>query len=127
MNMKRILLIVLSLITVIVAGFLVFLFIGLDLKETPVMPVAVSQVPDGTYTGELTGSRFSNKLEVSVNGGKIVSILIVKDMAVVVPEVSSQLFDRVIDSQSLQVDCVSGATVSSKAYLKSLENALVKH
>jgi uncharacterized protein with FMN-binding domain len=32
----------------------------------------------------------------------------------------------VIDAQSLQVDTISGATLTSKAYLKAVENALLK-
>lgn len=31
-----------------------------------------------------------------------------------------------IEAQSLQVDTVSGATLTSKAYLKSVENALMQ-
>jgi uncharacterized protein with FMN-binding domain len=34
------------------------------------------------------------------------------------------LFRHVIESQSLQVDVISGATLTSKAHLKALENAL---
>jgi uncharacterized protein with FMN-binding domain len=36
----------------------------------------------------------------------------------------AKLFDRVIEAQSLQVDAISGATLTSKAYLKAVENAL---
>jgi len=31
---------------------------------------------------------------------------------------------RVIEAQSTDIDAVSGATVTSKAYLKAIENAL---
>jgi uncharacterized protein with FMN-binding domain len=31
---------------------------------------------------------------------------------------------NVIDEQSLQVDAVTGATITSKAFLKAIENAL---
>ncbi len=34
--------------------------------------------------------------------------------------------DKVIDTQSLQVDAISGATYSSKTILKAIENALKK-
>ena len=40
------------------------------------------------------------------------------------PEVTQELFDNVIAAQSIDVDVLSGATVTSKAYLKSIENAL---
>jgi len=36
------------------------------------------------------------------------------------------LYDRVIAGQSLHVDTVSGATLTSKAYLQAVENALVQ-
>jgi uncharacterized protein with FMN-binding domain len=32
---------------------------------------------------------------------------------------------EVLDAQSLQVDAVSGATATSKAFIKAVENALV--
>jgi uncharacterized protein with FMN-binding domain len=35
------------------------------------------------------------------------------------------LFDRVIQAQSLHVDTISMATLTSKAYLQAVENALV--
>jgi uncharacterized protein with FMN-binding domain len=35
------------------------------------------------------------------------------------------LYDRVIESQSLQADTVSGATLTSNSYLQAIENALV--
>lgn len=34
------------------------------------------------------------------------------------------LFDNAVKSQTLQVDVISGATITSKAHLKALENAL---
>ena len=36
------------------------------------------------------------------------------------------IVDDVVDKQTLDVDTVSGATVSSKVILKSIENALLK-
>jgi uncharacterized protein with FMN-binding domain len=36
------------------------------------------------------------------------------------------LYDRVIQAQSLQVDTISGATLTSKAYLQAVENALIQ-
>jgi uncharacterized protein with FMN-binding domain len=36
------------------------------------------------------------------------------------------LYERVIEAQSLQVDTISGATLTSKAHLQCVENALVQ-
>ena len=121
---KKAFFIILGVLLTAAAGFALFLSIGLGLKDAPVKPVDIAKVPDGTYAGELKGSRFANKLEARVSGGKIVDIRITDDMTVVIPGVSSQIFSQVMQNQLLQADCVTGATVSSKAYLKSLENAL---
>jgi len=121
---KRVLIIILGVFLAAAAGFALFLSIGLGLKDAPVKPVDIAQVPDGTYTGELKGSRFANRLEARVSGGKITDIRITDDMAVVIPGVSSRIFGQVMQNRLLQADCVSGATVSSKAYLKALEDAL---
>ena len=121
---KKTIIMVLGVFLAAIAGFALFLSIGLGLKDAPVKPVDIAKVPDGTYAGELKGSRFANKLEARVNGGKIVDIRILNDMLIVVPGVSSQVFGEVMQNQLLQADCVTGATASSKAYLKSLENAL---
>lgn len=121
---KKVFLIILGAFLLIIAGFLVFLSTGLNLKNAAIKNVDISSIPDGTYMGEISGNRFGNKLEATVSGGRIVDIRIVNDMAIAVPDVSSKIFAKVLESQSLQVDSVSGATVTSKAYLKSLENAL---
>jgi uncharacterized protein with FMN-binding domain len=121
---RKVFLIVLGILAAVTAGFVLFLSVGLGLKDAPVKAVDVTKVPDGTYAGELTGSRFANRLEVTVSGGRITAIRILSDMMVVIPGVSSQIFAAVMEDQSLQADSVSGATATSKAYLKSLENAL---
>ena len=121
---KKVLIIALGVFLTAAAGFALFLSIGLGLKDAPVRPVDISKLPDGTYAGELKGSRFANRLEARVSGGKITDIRITDDMAVEIPGVSSQIFSQVMQNRLLQADCVSGATVSSKAYLKALEDAL---
>lgn len=121
---KKVLIIALGVFLTAAAGFALFLSIGLGLKDAPVKPVDITKLPDGTYAGELKGSRFANRLEARVSGGKITDIRITDDMAVEIPGVSSQIFSQVMQNRLLQADCVSGATVSSKAYLKALENAL---
>lgn len=85
--------------------------------------VSAADVPDGKYTGSFDGYRWSNTLQVTVIGGQITDIEIVRDQSVAMPDVG-KLFASIKEKQSLQVDVVSGATVTSKAYLKAIENAL---
>lgn len=41
-------------------------------------------------------------------------------------EVNESIISRVVENQSLKVDVVTGATITSKALLRAIENALEK-
>lgn len=119
--------VIVGIIVIVIAGVMIWITRGLSTYEKMVIGnVDLSKVPDGTYQGTFKGGRFSNTLKVTVKDHKITRITIVKDEQFGRSKVSGELFDRVVAAQSLKVDTVSGATVSSKAYLKALENALNK-
>jgi uncharacterized protein with FMN-binding domain len=84
----------------------------------------LAAVPDGTYRGSYAGGRFSNTVEVDVADHRITNIRLVKDVTFRMASIRQQLFDKVIAGQSLSVDAVSGATATTHAYLKAIENAL---
>lgn len=94
---------------------------GLNVK---INPVDLSLKEDGVYKGSYDFGRWSNELNVTVKDHKITNIEVTDDMMIVNPEVRSAIFQRVINEQDTAVDAVSGGTVSCKAYLKSIENAL---
>jgi uncharacterized protein with FMN-binding domain len=116
--------ITLGVLAVVIGAFVWFLMFGQGVKNAIIKPVDISKIPDGIYSGKYTGGRFGNQMEATIKDGKITDIRIVKDMVVSVPDASNKLFTEVEEKQSLQVDTVSGATVSCKAYLMALEDAL---
>jgi len=83
---------------------------GIDLTNTA----------DGDYDGEHNFKRWSETVIVSVRNGEIVEIHTEKNR---IHDVSEEIISRVIAAQNTTVDAVSGATVSSKALLKAIENA----
>jgi uncharacterized protein with FMN-binding domain len=98
-------------------------------KNLMISDVNFKQLNDGTYIGEYEGGRNkwrANEVQVTVSSGKLTDIQLLKHKENQKPEFTTKLYDRVIKSQSLQVDTISGATITSKAYLKSVENALNK-
>ncbi len=116
----------------IIAG-LVILFVGTALLDAPgrkagerlqVGKVDFSKLKDGVYEGQHKGGRWSNKVRVAVASGKVTGIEVVRDVWLPKPELTKQVVGDVIASQSLEVDIVSGATVTTRAYLKAMENAL---
>lgn len=87
-------------------------------------PVDLSLKEDGIYKGSYDFGRWSNELSVTVKDHKITNIEVTDDMMIVNPEIRNAIIQKVIDKQDTAVDAVSGGTVSCKAYLKSIENAL---
>ncbi|WP_019911056.1 FMN-binding protein [Paenibacillus sp. HW567] len=84
---------------------------------------------DGTYVGEYEGGMYkwrANAVRVTVYSGKVTTIELLQNKENQPLEFTNTLYGRVITSQSLQVDTMSGATLTSKAYLKSVESALAK-
>lgn len=88
--------------------------------------IDLSNVPDGVYEGEhpdIDGSMM--KVKVTVESHVIIDIQISgKDD--VYTERASVVADAVVEQQSIKVDTVTGATVSSKAILGAIKDALEK-
>lgn len=85
----------------------------------------LSNVDDGVYIGEYILSPVKAVVQVQVNNGKIYEIKILEHQNGMGKK-AEMINEWVIEKQSLEVDLVSGATVSSKAILKAIENALSK-
>lgn len=123
--MLKVLFGVIILIVLVFAGGMFYLNKGLKAGQNVVLNgLVMSDIRDGVYHGIYKAGRWSNKVAVTVNNKRITNIEIVDDVTFAKPEVSDELFSKVIEAQNTDVDVVSGATVTSKAYLKSIENAL---
>jgi len=123
----KILITLIVLIAVIIGGAMIALNQGIEEgKNVEITGLNLSNIEDGTYKGKFDFQRWSNELNVVVKEHKITDIEIVKDVRFPNPELTSQLFEEVIEVQDTTVDIVSGSTVTSKAYLKAIENALKK-
>ena len=106
-----------------------------EIKELSFSTLDFKNLRDGTYIGEYVGEKSHSrdtKVEVLISGGEISDVTILKGAVdkdgkpVEIKEGQSieYLFDNAIKSQTLQVDVISGATLTSKTHLKALENAL---
>jgi len=81
---------------------------------------------DGIYRGnyDLSGTPVKVILDVTVKDHKITGIKIVEHSCSPIGKKAEKITDRIIEAQSLDIDVVSGATGSSKAIIKAVENAL---
>jgi uncharacterized protein with FMN-binding domain len=117
--------IIVGIIAVIIIAFAIFMSWGQHrVTATKLNYINLNNIADGNYVGTFDGYRWTNSVRVSVQNHKITNISVVKGQMFRVKEVEDKLFSNVIDKQSIQVDSISGATISSKAILKAIENAL---
>ncbi len=110
----------------LLAGFL-FVTDGLSAgADLAIYGIDLSAVPDGRYTGTYDFKRWTNTVAVEVRDRAIVDLTVEHDILIVDPTCANEVFKRVLAAQNTDVDAVSGATVSSRAYLKAIENALAR-
>ncbi len=108
-----------------------------ELKNMVITDVNFNKLRDGVYTGEYRGTKDSFRnaaVEVTVSSGAVTDIKVTEGALAGAKQTNdigkgktlNNLFDEVITSQSLEVDVISGATLTSNAHLKAVENALKK-
>jgi uncharacterized protein with FMN-binding domain len=120
----KIVLTILVVVALLIGGGAFYITRGLESgKKLNIGNVDLKLLKDGTYKGEYNGGRWSNEISVIIKDHKITGIDIIKDVKFPT-DANKELFGKVIERQTPNVDVVSGATVTSKAYLKSIENAL---
>ncbi|MDW7667942.1 MAG: FMN-binding protein [Bacillota bacterium] len=127
--MNKKLKIIITVIVIIIAIVLLILFYltrGLqEGQNIEVNNVDLSYLEDdGFYTGNFKFGRWSNEAKVTLEDRKIMDIEFTDDVSFSKDEVREEIINRIIDKQKVNVDVVSGATVTSKAYMKAVEDAL---
>ena len=96
-----------------------FLFVAVLLIGT----VDLDTVADGAYIGVCQNKILFAVVKVEVQNHQITSIEIVEHKDAYM-EQAEQIAGAVCSEQSLEVDAVSGATLTSDTVLKAIENAL---
>ena len=129
---RRGLWILLIILSVIAAGLSAGLIIDApnrrEIRDLSIADVNFEGLQDGTYVGCYDGGKSklrAAQVRVTVDEGAVTAIEAVEgggDSEMIIED----LFGRVIGAQSLRVDTVTGATLTSKAHLKAVEYALNK-
>jgi len=124
-NRKKIVIIVGALI-ILLAGGIALLYPS-GMRNIELQGIDLTTLDNGSYTGTFERGRFTNTLTVHVENNRIVSIEIVDDVfGSGITNASDEVFSRVIAMQDTRIDTVSGATATTDAYLKAIENALLR-
>jgi uncharacterized protein with FMN-binding domain len=112
----------------LVLGIGVFLFFNRGMEEVLALEIGsidFSAVPDGVYLGSFAQNRWVYEVQVQVTGGVLEGIEIVRcKHEPIVRSMNKQVIEQILSSQSLDIQGVTGATVTTKALQKAVENAL---
>jgi len=112
-------------VAIAIAIFSFFLFYGKEeTLNLVITDIDFSKIPDGIYSGSYNKGRFNYRVEVDVRDGRILNINVINKPKVSLVDIPEKIINRVIEKQSLNIDTITGATVTSKAILKAIENAL---
>lgn len=110
--------------TIILAASIFFLAIAcVNLDNIIITNPNLGKIADGTYRGNSKVGPVQVTLDVAMQSGKISSIQIIKHFNGRGKKAEA-IVPKIIEAQSLDIDVISGATASSKAFLKAVENAL---
>ncbi len=96
-----------------------------------------TNLKDGTYIGQFIGTTShlrDAKVELVVEEGAIKRIIVLKGAVsedgkpvnIQKGATIDDLYQKVLDQQRLDVDVISGATITSKTHLKAFEQALIQ-
>jgi uncharacterized protein with FMN-binding domain len=101
---------------------------------TPVpTPAPVGMYKDGTYTGSSANAYYGNvQVQAVVQGGKLTNVTFLdypnthQTSVYINSQAMPYLTQEAIQAQSANVNVVSGATLTSQAFMQSLASALVR-
>ena len=86
-----------------------------------------SKYVDGVYEGTARGYSSDIKVKVTVSGGAIKSVELLSQNDTPIyfnAEKAKILADNIVKTQSIKVDALAGATISSNGFMKAVSNAL---
>lgn len=105
------------------AGKIVITSLVNEVNKISIVNPNLSNISDGNYIGEYSITPVYVKVEVTVENHIFTNINILEHDNGLGSSAES-ITNDIIQNQSLNVDAVSGATVSSKCILKAIENAI---
>lgn len=121
---KTIIMIVLPLI-IVGAGFAAANAISLNkIRHMPIENISLTKINDGIYKGQAKAGNYIYKVEVEVKDHKITHINSIENRKSTYVTYAEGVFPKIIKEQKINVDAVTGATTTSKAFMKAVENAL---
>lgn len=120
---KKLFVFIIPIIIVLIGGFL--LIKNMELPHITIENIDFNNLEDGTYDGRYDTKLVKAKVRVIVKDRSVISIKIIEHKNGMGKKAES-ILDNVVEQQTLLVDVISGATLSSNVLIKATEKAIVK-
>ncbi len=123
--MKKKILRLLLIILIVIGGFAAFKLFqtAKQLEKIDKTPVEIEKLQDGRYKGKSETELVKVEVDVLVSQGKIKDIELIKHECGR-GQKARAILDRIIEENDIEVDSISGATVSSEIIKDALRKAL---
>jgi uncharacterized protein with FMN-binding domain len=122
-KVRKGLLITLGVVLVLVGAMAIASFPGMGaVRRTQVAAVDLSRVADGSYEGAFIAGRFRYAVSVDVKENRITAVSL-QDPAKE-NDVTRAIAAAIMDRQTVVIDAVSGASLTTRAYTRAVEIAL---
>lgn len=121
-GMKKVLPYVFTVAITLFIGFVIVAFV-LRPQKLEISTVDLDTASDGEYVGVCQNKILFAVVKVKIQDHKITDVEVIEHKASYM-EQARQIAERVCDEQSLNVDAISGATLTSNTVQKAIENAL---
>lgn len=129
--------IVFAMVSVLIAGLLLDAPGRKEIAELTFSQIDFGTLRDGTFVGEYKGTKShlrDTQVTVVVSKGMVSEVTTVKGAVdkdgnpinLKGDQNINRVFDSVLQEKTLDVDVISGATLTSKTHLKAMENALIQ-
>ncbi|WMJ89027.1 FMN-binding protein [Anaerocolumna sp. MB42-C2] len=127
--MKKKIVILVGMVLTVTLAILIFTLVIPEMnyekvRNMEINNVDLEKVNDGTYNGKYTYGHYTYQVEVTVKNHEIKSIDVINGRVSEHAKAAEGVLDNILTEQKIDVDVVSGATTTSKALLKAVENAL---
>lgn len=96
----------------------------INIRKMPIGSIDLSSVSDGVHNGAAKVGGFVYKVKVEVKDHKITNIEAYDNRKSPYVTYAEGVFSKIIKNQKADVDAVTGATTTSKAFMKAVENAV---
>ncbi len=117
-------------IVLIVVLLGVFAYVGgtknMDEVKAYVLPqIDLTTIENGTYEGSCEIGRWAMDVKVTVKDHQFINIIMSEDrLSNITPELADTWNDEILFIDDPSFDAISGATITSKAYMIAITNAL---